>query len=162
MYFLFHWPTCNHLHHHHHLFIRTPSFILQPPISASVVLLPADSEGESHWHSVTSPLLTCVQKAICRSGRQKDAAEPQPHSTGKHSSLSLFRSTVLFNDPALFFPRERYPLDICKLYFLSPCTPLAGKCALVGRVLGSRSFCLSINQLLPDENSYLSVLWSQK
>ncbi|KAF3691793.1 Nephrin Renal glomerulus-specific cell adhesion receptor Precursor [Channa argus] len=45
-------------------------------------LLRSERKGESHWHSLTSPWLTCVQRAICRSRKQKDAPEPWRHSTG--------------------------------------------------------------------------------
>lgn len=58
--------------------IHTPSSIPQS-VTASLPLficLPPSQnkeweKGESHWHSLTSLLLTCVQRAICRSVRQK-------------------------------------------------------------------------------------------
>lgn len=112
---------------HEHAFLRfsvsatasLPRFICLP--------LSSTEKGESHWHSLTSPVLTCVQRAICRSGRQKDAPEHRRHSTGKRGSLSLMQiHTPIQRFLAFFFFKKEIPplsLCVCLPHSLSLCAP---------------------------------------
>lgn len=103
-------------------------------------------KGGSHWHSLTSLVLTCVQRAICRSGRPKDAPEPRRHSTGKqHSFLSLMQIHTPIQRILAFFSKMEVPsLSLCRALFLSVHPRQADA---LESVEVERRFCLSVSQL---------------
>lgn len=120
--------------------------------------------GGSHWHSLTSLVLTCVQRAICRSGRQKDAPEPRRHSTGEHSFLSLMQihtpiQRFLGFLGFFFFFQEGGTLSLpaCLALFLSVHPRQADA---LESVEVERRLCFSVSQLFPEQVCE-SVLRSQ-
>lgn len=129
-----------------HRYCLSPSLHL----FTSVLDWGVSEKGGSHWHSLTSLVLTCVQRSICRSGRQKDAPEPRRHSTGKqHSFLSLMqihtpiqRLCYFFS---FFFSKKEVPsLSLCRALFLSVHPRQADA---LESVEVERRFCLPVSQL---------------
>lgn len=118
--------------------------------------------GGSHWHSSTSLVLTCVQRAICRSGSEKKTL--LSFSVTQQVSAASFLSRKLTHqskDPVLCF-LSTLCLSVC---FLSLSTP-GRQMRLSWRRLKEGSAFQS--ELFPEESRYVRasgevrVIWKLK